>query len=119
MLCYHKKIFSRTITTVSHLFLAIGYATEEDLLDYFAAANSSISNVLGGIVFYNKFPGDAIPSDPTYSIRLSANPRNAPLSTQEDSTWLTDELFPFYQFPGPREANYTDGGSPGELYYCM
>ncbi|XP_072041416.1 phospholipid-transporting ATPase ABCA3-like [Amphiura filiformis] len=110
-----KTVENLQFGPVVRLSDSIGYPTEEELLDYFAAANSSISNVLGGIVFHNEFSGDSIPSDPTYSIRLSANPKNAPLEFMDDATWLTTELFPFYQFPGPREKNYTDGGMPGYL----
>lgn len=55
-----------------------------------------------------------------YELRFKYSPRNAPRSEQTglnpnlDRDWHTSYLFPLFQLPGPREAKFADGGTPGE-----
>ncbi|KAI1233942.1 hypothetical protein IHE44_0004397 [Lamprotornis superbus] len=56
-----------------------------------------------------------------YELRFKYSPRNAPRSEQTglnpnlDRDWHTSYLFPLFQLPGPREAKFADGGTPGYL----
>lgn len=56
----------------------------------------------------------------SYELRFKYSPRNAPRSEQTglnpnlDRDWHTSYLFPLFQLPGPREAKFADGGTPGE-----
>lgn len=59
-----------------------------------------------------------------YKLRFKYSPRNAPRSEQTglnpnlDRDWHTSYLFPLFQLPGPREAKFADGGTPGESRLC-
>lgn len=59
-----------------------------------------------------------------YKLRFKYSPRNAPRSEQTglnpnlDRDWHTSYLFPLFQLPGPREAKFADGGTPGEGRLC-
>lgn len=95
---------------------ATGFPTENEMVDFFQKQNFSSSDYLGGIAFHNMDDaGMDLPTNITYSIRLNSSPRNSPGSFAAQIEWPTDYLFPFYQFPVPREKNSTEGGFPG--YY--
>ncbi|XP_063961818.1 phospholipid-transporting ATPase ABCA3-like [Lytechinus pictus] len=124
-----NKIMSNVVRSLSKPFISLadgpGFPTEDAMLGYFAQLNNSkVSPLLGGITFHNEFPenGD-LPSNLTYSIRLSSSPRNAPgMNPSDDETlnnqkseWKTDELFPFIMTMGPRSKEYSWGGDPGYM----
>ena len=91
---------------------AVGFDSEEELLE--AMTLSSSNNILGGIIFKNDFTddGQTAPPNMTYSIRLSNSMRNVE-NENSMSQWQTEDLFPFYQVPGPRNKDDLYGGVPG------
>ncbi|XP_048350984.1 phospholipid-transporting ATPase ABCA3 [Sphaerodactylus townsendi] len=101
---------------------ARGFLSEKDFEDYIRFDNRS-GNVLAGVVFENCTPHsqEPLPLQVSYRLRFKYSPRNAPRSEQTglnpniDRDWHTSYLLPLFQLPGPREAKYSDGGTPG--YY--
>uniref|UniRef100_A0A8D0GV65 ABC transporter domain-containing protein n=1 Tax=Sphenodon punctatus TaxID=8508 RepID=A0A8D0GV65_SPHPU len=101
-------------------FKARGFPSEKDFEDYIKFDNRS-GNVLAGLIFEHHFnlSQDPLPLQVSYRLRLKYSPRNAPRSEQTglnpniDRDWHTSYLFPLFQLPGPREAKYPDGGTPG------
>ncbi|XP_072043597.1 phospholipid-transporting ATPase ABCA3-like [Amphiura filiformis] len=100
-----------------------GFDTEDIMLEFIAnqTVNAS-SEILGGITFYNEFNSlDRLPTNITYSIRLKSGQRNIPFDDLFEnadgnvSQWKTDQRFPAFQLPGPREKYRTWGGSPGYM----
>ena len=76
---------------------------------------SSSNNIIGAVIFKSDFPdgGGTVPSNMTYSIRLSYSMRNVDQNSYV-TQWMTQSLFPFYQVPGPREKEDAYGGLPGK-----
>ena len=116
----YKKIIK---TLLSIAFAGPGFETEDDMLDFiYNQSLQADSKILGGIAFYNEFDGtDNLPTNITYSIRLKSGQRNLPLDEQfssdnNASQWRTDQRFPPFQLPGPREKNDTYGGTPGTQF---
>uniref|UniRef100_A0A803W5A0 ABC transporter domain-containing protein n=1 Tax=Ficedula albicollis TaxID=59894 RepID=A0A803W5A0_FICAL len=101
---------------------AQGFPSERDFEDYVRLDNRS-GSVLAGVVFRHRFPHSAapLPLQVEYELRFKYSPRNAPRSEQTglnpnlDRDWHTSYLFPLFQLPGPREAKFADGGTPGYL----
>ena len=76
--------------------------------------SSTISDILGAIVFHDSPSGD--PDSTSYDIRLSSSPRNAGTEEMfggEDLRWKTHLMFPVFQLVGPREPDKKHGGDPG------
>uniref|UniRef100_A0A8B9N7P3 Uncharacterized protein n=1 Tax=Accipiter nisus TaxID=211598 RepID=A0A8B9N7P3_9AVES len=100
---------------------AQGFASERDFEEYVKSDNRS-GSVLAAVVFKHRFPQSAapLPLQVDYELRFKYSPRNAPRSEQTglnpnlDRDWHTSYLFPLFQLPGPREAKFADGGTPGE-----
>ncbi|XP_078519131.1 phospholipid-transporting ATPase ABCA3 [Lissotriton helveticus] len=101
---------------------ARGFPTEKDFDNYIKTDNTS-GNVLAAVVFDHKFThtNEALPLQVKYHLRFKYSPRNAPKSEQTglnpnmDKDWHTRYLFPIFQLPGPREPQYSDGGTPGYI----
>uniref|UniRef100_A0A8C5UJ83 ATP binding cassette subfamily A member 3 n=1 Tax=Malurus cyaneus samueli TaxID=2593467 RepID=A0A8C5UJ83_9PASS len=101
---------------------AQGFASERDFEDYVRLDNRS-GSVLAAVVFRHHFPHSSapLPLQVEYELRFKYSPRNAPRSEQTglnpnlDRDWHTSYLFPLFQLPGPREAKFADGGTPGYL----
>ncbi|XP_074866754.1 phospholipid-transporting ATPase ABCA3 [Carettochelys insculpta] len=101
---------------------AQGFPSERDFEDYVKSDNRS-GNVLAAIVFTHLFnqSTDPLPLQVNYRLRFKYSPRNAPRSEQTglnpnlDRDWHTSYLFPLFQLPGPREAKFPDGGTPGYI----
>ncbi|XP_054848460.1 phospholipid-transporting ATPase ABCA3 isoform X2 [Eublepharis macularius] len=97
-----------------------GFPSEKELEAYIRFDNRS-GNVLAGLVFEHRFvhSQEPLPLQVSYRLRFKYSPRNAPRSEQTglnpniDRDWHTSYLFPLFQLPGPREAKYEDGGTPG------
>ncbi|XP_075755150.1 phospholipid-transporting ATPase ABCA3 [Pelodiscus sinensis] len=101
---------------------AHGFPSERAFEDYMKFDNRS-GNVLAALVFKHHFnqSQDPLPLQVNYQLRFKYSPRNAPRSEQTglnpnlDRDWHTSYLFPLFQLPGPREAKFPDGGTPGYL----
>ncbi|NXJ93214.1 ABCA3 protein, partial [Corythaixoides concolor] len=101
---------------------AQGFASERDFEEYVKADNRS-GNVLAAVVFKHHFHQSSapLPLQVNYELRFKYSPRNAPRSEQtglnpnRDRDWHTSYLFPLFQLPGPREAKFADGGTPGYI----
>nr|XP_033770036.1 ATP-binding cassette sub-family A member 3 [Geotrypetes seraphini]XP_033770037.1 ATP-binding cassette sub-family A member 3 [Geotrypetes seraphini]XP_033770038.1 ATP-binding cassette sub-family A member 3 [Geotrypetes seraphini] len=99
---------------------ARGFATEKDFDNYIKFNNNS-GNVLAALIFDHQFghSKEPLPLQVKYHLRFKYSPRNAPRSEQtglnpnRDRDWCTQFLFPLFQIPGPREAIFQDGGTPG------
>lgn len=122
-----NEIMSHVVRNLGRPFISLadgpGFPTEEAMLEHFAGLNNSkTSPLLGGITFYNFEEDGGLPNNLTYSIRLSASPRNSPRMSGDDnslndqkSEWKTDELFPFIMTMGPRAKSKSWGGDPGYM----
>uniref|UniRef100_A0A8C3Y8A5 ATP binding cassette subfamily A member 3 n=1 Tax=Catharus ustulatus TaxID=91951 RepID=A0A8C3Y8A5_CATUS len=101
---------------------AQGFPSERDFEEYVRLDNRS-GSVLAAVVFRHRFPHSLapLPLQVEYELRFKYSPRNAPRSEQTglnpnlDRDWHTGYLFPLFQLPGPREAKFADGGTPGYL----
>ncbi|NXL33768.1 ABCA3 protein, partial [Glaucidium brasilianum] len=101
---------------------AQGFASERDFEEYVKSDNRS-GSVLAAVVFKHRFQQSSapLPLQVSYELRFKYSPRNAPRSEQTglnpnlDRDWHTSYLFPLFQLPGPREAKFADGGTPGYL----
>uniref|UniRef100_A0A8C0IS39 ATP binding cassette subfamily A member 3 n=1 Tax=Chelonoidis abingdonii TaxID=106734 RepID=A0A8C0IS39_CHEAB len=101
---------------------AQGFPSEREFEDYVKFDNRS-GNVLAALVFKHCFnqSKDPLPLQVNYQLRFKYSPRNAPRSEQTglnpnlDRDWHTSYLFPLFQLPGPREAKFPDGGTPGYI----
>ncbi|KAH1183577.1 phospholipid-transporting ATPase ABCA3 [Mauremys mutica] len=101
---------------------AQGFPSEREFEDYVKFDNRS-GNVLAALVFKHCFnqSKDPLPLQVNYQLRFKYSPRNAPRSEQTglnpnlDRDWHTSYLFPLFQLPGPREAKFADGGTPGYI----
>uniref|UniRef100_A0A8C3MYN4 Uncharacterized protein n=1 Tax=Geospiza parvula TaxID=87175 RepID=A0A8C3MYN4_GEOPR len=101
---------------------AQGFPSERDFEEYVRLDNRS-GSVLAAVVFRHRFPHSSapLPLQVEYELRFKYSPRNAPRSEQTglnpnlDRDWHTSYLFPLFQLPGPREAKFADGGTPGYL----
>uniref|UniRef100_A0A8B9G513 ATP binding cassette subfamily A member 3 n=1 Tax=Amazona collaria TaxID=241587 RepID=A0A8B9G513_9PSIT len=101
---------------------AQGFASERDFEEYIKLDNRS-GSVLAAIVFKHHFQQSTspLPLQVDYELRFKYSPRNAPRSEQTglnpnlDRDWHTSYLFPLFQLPGPREAKFADGGTPGYI----
>uniref|UniRef100_A0A8C3SYF5 ATP binding cassette subfamily A member 3 n=1 Tax=Chelydra serpentina TaxID=8475 RepID=A0A8C3SYF5_CHESE len=101
---------------------AQGFPSEREFEDYVKFDNRS-GNVLAALVFKHCFnqSKDPLPLQVNYQLRFKYSPRNAPWSEQTglnpnlDRDWHTSYLFPLFQLPGPREAKFSDGGTPGYI----
>uniref|UniRef100_A0A8B9J0E8 ATP binding cassette subfamily A member 3 n=1 Tax=Amazona collaria TaxID=241587 RepID=A0A8B9J0E8_9PSIT len=99
-----------------------GFASERDFEEYIKLDNRS-GSVLAAIVFKHHFQQSTspLPLQVDYELRFKYSPRNAPRSEQTglnpnlDRDWHTSYLFPLFQLPGPREAKFADGGTPGYI----
>uniref|UniRef100_A0A8C3V064 ATP binding cassette subfamily A member 3 n=1 Tax=Catharus ustulatus TaxID=91951 RepID=A0A8C3V064_CATUS len=99
-----------------------GFPSERDFEEYVRLDNRS-GSVLAAVVFRHRFPHSLapLPLQVEYELRFKYSPRNAPRSEQTglnpnlDRDWHTGYLFPLFQLPGPREAKFADGGTPGYL----
>ncbi|XP_030067809.1 phospholipid-transporting ATPase ABCA3 [Microcaecilia unicolor] len=99
---------------------ARGFATEKDFDNYIKFNNNS-GNVLAALIFDHQFghSKEPLPLQVKYHLRFKYSPRNSPQSEQtelnlnQDRDWHTRFLFPLFQLPGPREATFPDGGTPG------
>lgn len=97
---------------------AVGFETEDEMVKFFKKQNTSSSDYLAGVAFHDIDETDLdLPTDIKYSIRLQSSPRNSPEGLVAQIQWPTTYLFPFYQFPIPREKNSTRGGFPGETLF--
>uniref|UniRef100_A0A8C3SVY6 ATP binding cassette subfamily A member 3 n=1 Tax=Chelydra serpentina TaxID=8475 RepID=A0A8C3SVY6_CHESE len=98
------------------------FPSEREFEDYVKFDNRS-GNVLAALVFKHCFnqSKDPLPLQVNYQLRFKYSPRNAPWSEQTglnpnlDRDWHTSYLFPLFQLPGPREAKFSDGGTPGYI----
>uniref|UniRef100_A0A8C0BET1 ATP binding cassette subfamily A member 3 n=1 Tax=Buteo japonicus TaxID=224669 RepID=A0A8C0BET1_9AVES len=101
---------------------AQGFASERDFEEYVKSDNRS-GSVLAAVVFKHRFQQSTapLPLQVDYELRFKYSPRNAPRSEQTglnpnlDRDWHTSYLFPLFQLPGPREAKFADGGTPGYI----
>uniref|UniRef100_A0A8C0FHU3 ATP binding cassette subfamily A member 3 n=1 Tax=Bubo bubo TaxID=30461 RepID=A0A8C0FHU3_BUBBB len=101
---------------------AQGFASERDFEEYVKSDNRS-GSVLAAVVFKHRFQQSSapLPLQVSYELRFKYSPRNAPRSEQTglnpnlDRDWHTSYLFPLFQLPGPREAKFADGGTPGYI----
>ncbi|NXD12446.1 ABCA3 protein, partial [Nothocercus nigrocapillus] len=101
---------------------AQGFSSEREFEEYVKLDNRS-GNVLAAVVFKHSFNQSKapLPLQVDYELRFKYSPRNAPRSEQTglnpnlDRDWHTSYLFPLFQLPGPREAKFADGGTPGYI----
>uniref|UniRef100_A0A8B9UJ54 ABC transporter domain-containing protein n=1 Tax=Anas zonorhyncha TaxID=75864 RepID=A0A8B9UJ54_9AVES len=101
---------------------AQGFASEREFEEYVRVDNRS-GSVLAAVVFKHRFNHSTapLPLQVDYELRFKYSPRNAPRSEQTglnpnlDRDWHTSYLFPLFQLPGPREAKFADGGTPGYI----
>uniref|UniRef100_A0A803VUS2 ABC transporter domain-containing protein n=1 Tax=Ficedula albicollis TaxID=59894 RepID=A0A803VUS2_FICAL len=94
---------------------AQGFPSERDFEDYVRLDNRS-GSVLAGVVFRHRFPHSAAPLPLQVSRGRGARiPTQTGLNPNLDRDWHTSYLFPLFQLPGPREAKFADGGTPGYL----
>uniref|UniRef100_A0A8C2U6F2 ATP binding cassette subfamily A member 3 n=1 Tax=Coturnix japonica TaxID=93934 RepID=A0A8C2U6F2_COTJA len=101
---------------------AQGFSSEREFEDYVRRDNRS-GSVLAAVIFKHHFSHstDPLPLQVDYELRFKYSPRNAPRSEQTglnpnlDRDWHTSYLFPLFQLPGPREAKFADGGTPGYI----
>uniref|UniRef100_A0A8C2YFC7 ATP binding cassette subfamily A member 3 n=1 Tax=Coturnix japonica TaxID=93934 RepID=A0A8C2YFC7_COTJA len=102
--------------------IARGFSSEREFEDYVRRDNRS-GSVLAAVIFKHHFSHstDPLPLQVDYELRFKYSPRNAPRSEQTglnpnlDRDWHTSYLFPLFQLPGPREAKFADGGTPGYI----
>uniref|UniRef100_A0A8C0GWN4 ATP binding cassette subfamily A member 3 n=1 Tax=Chelonoidis abingdonii TaxID=106734 RepID=A0A8C0GWN4_CHEAB len=112
----------KSIAEVVEKALPQGFPSEREFEDYVKFDNRS-GNVLAALVFKHCFnqSKDPLPLQVNYQLRFKYSPRNAPRSEQTglnpnlDRDWHTSYLFPLFQLPGPREAKFPDGGTPGYI----
>ncbi|PIK54928.1 putative ATP-binding cassette sub-family A member 3 [Apostichopus japonicus] len=104
----------KPISSLIRVGSAVGFETEDEMVKFFKKQNTSSSDYLAGVAFHDIDETDLdLPTDIKYSIRLQSSPRNSPEGLVAQIQWPTTYLFPFYQFPIPREKNSTRGGFPG------
>ncbi|XP_029433384.1 ATP-binding cassette sub-family A member 3 [Rhinatrema bivittatum] len=115
------KGIAEAVEAALHVHIrARGFPTEKDF-DNYIKLNHTSGNVLAALVFDHKFSHsrEPLPLQVKYHLRFKYSPRNVPpdeqtgLNPNLDRDWHTRYLFPLFQLPGPREAKYTDGGTPG------
>ncbi|XP_006892762.1 PREDICTED: ATP-binding cassette sub-family A member 3-like [Elephantulus edwardii] len=91
-----------------------GFSSETDLENYIKYDFNS-QNVLAAIVFHNDFKtsSDPLPLQVKYHLRFHRIQRT--IQEPNKIGWQTALLFANRPSPGPRNAKYPDGGSPGYI----
>uniref|UniRef100_A0A8C3V5P2 ATP binding cassette subfamily A member 3 n=1 Tax=Catharus ustulatus TaxID=91951 RepID=A0A8C3V5P2_CATUS len=89
---------------------AQGFPSERDFEEYVRLDNRS-GSVLAAVVFRHRFPHSLAP----LPLQVSEGRWQTGLNPNLDRDWHTGYLFPLFQLPGPREAKFADGGTPGYL----